>query len=172
MSNLASHVVIALVVQHVAHKQNDGLVSQVLPPMGCAAGLWPYLTSFVHNRNQAVTCLFDDLAFCDVDDRGTVAVTVPRHDAAWLDSEFSESELTLLDVCRLLFKIDGGEDRVGYAFACIGNRLTYVGFHLVGGATASSRGRYADKRRSNGDAGQNQVLAEASAARDAIKHVR
>src|SRR5262249_7458698 len=104
MSNLASHVVIALVVQHVAHKQNNGLISQVLPPMGRAAGLWPHLTSFVQNRNRAATGIFDDLAFCDVDDRGTVAVTVPRHDAAWLDSEFAEPELTLLDVCRLLFK--------------------------------------------------------------------
>src|SRR5262249_3643800 len=170
--NLASHIVIALVVQHVAHKQNDGLVAQVLPPVGGATRLRPYLTSFVHNRNRAVAGIFDDLAFCDVDDRRTIAVTVPRHDAAWLDSEFAEPELTPLDVGRLLFKIDGGEDCVGDALGCIGDRRTYVGFHLVGGATASSRGRNADERRSSGDASKNQVLTERSATRDAIKHVR
>src|SRR5262249_36616317 len=118
---------------------NDGLVSQVLPPMGGATRLRPYLASFVHNRNRAVAGIFDNLAFCDVDDRRTIAVTVPRHDAAWLDSKFTEPELTLLDVCRLLFKVDGGEDRVGYALACFGDGRTYVGLHLVGGATASSR---------------------------------
>src|SRR6516225_11836394 len=140
--------------------------------MGGAAGLGPYVASFVHDRNRAVAGIFDDLAFCDVDDRRTIAVTVPRHDAAWLDSKFTEPELALLDVCRLFFKIDGGKDRVGHTLGRFGDRRTYVGFHLVGGATASSRGRYADERRSSGDASQNQVLAEASAARDAIKHVR
>ena len=124
--NRASHVVIALVVQHVAHKQSDSLVSQVLPPMGGAAGLWPYLASFVQNGNRAVTGIFDDLAFRDVDDGGSIAVTVPRHDAAWLDSEFAEPELTPLDVCLLLFKINRGEHRVGYALAGVGNRLTSV----------------------------------------------
>ena len=79
--------------------------------MGGATRLWPYLASFVHNRNRAVAGIFDDFAFCDVDDRRTIAVAVPRHDAAWLDSKFTEPELTLLDVCRLLFKIDGGKDR-------------------------------------------------------------
>src|SRR5262249_51411700 len=151
--------------------QNDGLVSEVLPPMGGATRLRPYLASFVHNWNRAVAGIFDDLAFCDVDDRRTIAMTVPRHDAAWLNSKFAEPELTLLDVCRLLFKIDGGQDRVGHTLGCIGDRRTYVGFHLIGGATASSRGRHADERRSSGDASQNQVSAEAS-ARDAIKHVR
>src|ERR1700745_2826900 len=140
--------------------------------MGGATRLWPYLASLVHNRNRAVAGIFDDLAFCDVDDRGAIAVTVPRHDAVWLDSKFTEPELALLDVCRRLFKIDGGEDGVGHALGRIGDRRTYVGFHLVGGATARSRARYADERRSSSDAGQNQVLAEASAARDAIKHVR
>src|SRR5262245_11643277 len=140
--------------------------------MGGATRLWPYLTSFVHDRNRAVAGIFDDLAFCDVDDRRTIAVAVPRHDAAWLDSKFTEPELTLLDVCRLLFKIDGGKDRVGHALGRIGDRRAYVGFDLFGGTTASGRCGNADERRSSGDASQNQVLAEASAARDAIKHVR
>src|SRR5215813_9758762 len=123
--------------------------------MGSANSPLPDLASFVHNWNRAVAGIFDDLAFCDVDDRRTIAMTVPRNDAAWLNSKFAEPELTLLDVCRLLFKIDGGEDCVGDALGCIGDRRTYVGFHLVGGATASSRGRHADERRSSADASQN-----------------
>src|SRR5499427_10520395 len=99
--------------------------------MGGATRLWPYLASFVHNRNRAVAGIFDDLAFCDVDDRGTVAVTVPRHDAAWLNGEFAEPELTLLDVCRLLFKIDGGENGVGHTLCRIGDWRTNIGFHFV-----------------------------------------
>ena len=35
----------------------------------------------MHNRNRAVAGIFDDLAFCDVDDRRTIAVTMPRHAA-------------------------------------------------------------------------------------------
>jgi hypothetical protein len=49
--------------------------------MGGATRLWPYIASLVHNRNRAVAGVFDDLAFCDVDDRRTIGVTVPRHDA-------------------------------------------------------------------------------------------
>src|SRR5215469_8046443 len=134
--------------------------------------LRPYVASFVRNRNRAVTGIFDDLPFCDVDNRGTIGVTVPRHDAAWLDSKFAEPELTILDVCRLLLKIDGGEDCVGHALGCIGDGRTYVGFHLVGGTTASGRGGNADERHSSDNASQNQVRTEASAACDAIKHVR
>src|SRR5262249_52744477 len=136
------------------------------------AGLWAYLAGFVQNRNRAVACIFHDLAFCDVDDRGAIAMTVPRHDAAWFDGEFAEPKLTLLDVCRLLFKINGGQNRISHALGRIGHRLTYVGFHLIGGASASSGGRHADERRSSGDASQDQELTEAPATRDAIKHVR
>ena len=35
----ASHVVVGLIVQYVAHKQDDRLAPEVLPPMRGAAGL-------------------------------------------------------------------------------------------------------------------------------------
>jgi hypothetical protein len=46
-----SHVMVVLVVHHIAYKQDDRLVSQILPPMRGAAGLRPDITGFVHDRN-------------------------------------------------------------------------------------------------------------------------
>src|SRR5262245_12100322 len=104
-----------------------------------AAGLRADLTGLVRNRNRAVAGILDDLALRDVDDRGSIAVAVPRHDAARLYGKLAEPQLAVLDVCRLLFEIDGGEHRVGYAFARVGGRLTRIGFHLVGRTTAGKR---------------------------------
>src|SRR6266568_4636431 len=135
-----SHVVIVLVVHHVAYKQDDGLISEVLPPMRGAAGLRPDFPGFVHDRIRAVAGIFDDLAFRDVDDRRSIAVAVPRYDASRLDREFAEPELTPLDICRLLFEIDGGENGVGHALSSVGNRWARVGLHLVGRTTTGNRG--------------------------------
>src|SRR5689334_8316513 len=44
-----SHVVVRFVVQHVADVQHDGLVAEVLPPMGCAARLWADIARLVHD---------------------------------------------------------------------------------------------------------------------------
>jgi hypothetical protein len=46
-----SHVMVVLVVHHIAYKQDDRLVSQILPPMRGAAGLRPDITGFVQDRN-------------------------------------------------------------------------------------------------------------------------
>src|SRR4051794_7126877 len=104
-ADTTSHVVVVLIVQHVAHKQDDSLVSRILPPMGGAAGFRPNLTGLVHDGDRAVAGVFDDLAFGDVDDGGAIGVAVPWHDAPRLNREFAEPELTLLDVCRFLFEI-------------------------------------------------------------------
>src|SRR6516225_11665227 len=167
-----SHVVVGLVVQHVAHKQDDRLAPEVLPPMRGAAGLGADITGLVHDWNRAVAGVFDDLALRDIDDRGSIAVAMPRHDAPWFDRKLAEPELALLDVCRLFFEIDGGQHGVGNALARVGDRLTCVGFHFVGRAATGKRGRHADQRRPSRDAGQNNVSAEASGARHAIEHVR
>src|SRR5262245_20727382 len=140
--------------------------------MGGAAGFRLNLTGLVHDGNRAVAGIFDDLAFSDVDDGGTIGVAVPWHDAPRLNREFAEPELTLLDVCRFLFEIDGGEHRISHALARLGDRLTCIGFHLVGRATAGNRGRHTDQRRSSGDASQNHVSDEYSTTCDRMEHVR
>ena len=71
----SSHVVIVLVVENVAHKQDDRLAPEVLPPVRGAARLRPDVAGLVHDRIGAVAGVFDDLALGDVDDRGTVAMT-------------------------------------------------------------------------------------------------
>src|SRR5262249_60634274 len=104
--------------------------------MRCAVGFRPNIAGLMHDRISAVAGVFDDLAFGDVNDRGTIVVAVPRYDAAGFDRELAESELAFLDIRRLLLEVDGGEYGVGDAFGCMGCRLTYVGLHLVGGAAA------------------------------------
>src|SRR6185295_11228055 len=96
-----SHVLVVLVVEHVAHEQHDGLVARVLPPMRRGVRLRPDLAGLVNDRHRAGAGVFDDLAFCDVDDGGTIAVAVPGNDSAWLDGELAEPELTLLDHRRI-----------------------------------------------------------------------
>src|SRR5947208_146784 len=78
---MPSHIVVVLVVKDIAHEQNDGLVAVVLPPMRGAARLRPDLAGFMHDRIGAVAGVFDDLPLGDVDDRGTIGVAVPGHDA-------------------------------------------------------------------------------------------
>src|SRR5262249_26138575 len=124
-AHASSHVVVALVVKDIAHKQNDGLVAEVLPPVRGAARLRPDIAGFVHDRISAVAGVFDDLALGDVDDRGAVAVAVPWHDAARLDRELAETQLAILDVRRLLLEVDGGEHRVG-------ERLSVAVWHFLG----------------------------------------
>src|SRR3974377_2166016 len=99
-----------------------------------AAGLGADIAGLVHDWNRAVAGVFDDLAFGDVDDGGSIAVAVPRHDAAGLDGELAEAELALLDVRRLLFEIDGGKHGVGHALARGGWPAEVCGLSVVRGA--------------------------------------
>jgi hypothetical protein len=78
--------VIVFIVEHIAHEQHHGLLSVILPPMGGAAGLRPDVAGLVNDWHGAVACILNDLALGDVDDRGTVAVAMPRDNAAGLDS--------------------------------------------------------------------------------------
>src|SRR5262249_17900841 len=127
-----SHIVIALVVQHITHEQNDGLAAEILPPVRSTARLRPDVAGLVHDRIRAVACVFDDLALGDIDDRRTVGVAVPGHDTAGLDRELAEAKLAFLDVGRLLLEVDGGEHRVGDALPGMGDRRAHVGLDFAG----------------------------------------
>ena len=67
-------------------------------------------------------------------------MAVPRHDAAGLDGELAEAELTLLYFCRLLLEIDGGKHGIGDALASVGDGLARIRFHLIRRTTAGKRG--------------------------------
>ena len=99
-------------------------------------------------------------------------MAMPRHDASWFDGKLAEPELALLDVCRLLFEIEGGKHGVGNTLARVGNRLAAIRFHLTRRATAGKRRRHPKQGRSGSDAGKNEVPAEASATGNAIEHDR
>ena len=56
--------------------------------------------------SDAVAGVFDDLALLHVDQRWTVVMAVPRHDAAGLDRQLAEAQFAILDIGRLLLEID------------------------------------------------------------------
>src|SRR5437764_274784 len=62
------------------------------------------------------------------------------------------------------------EHGVGDALARLGVGRAHVGLHLVGGAAAGDRRRQPEDRGTRNDACEDQ--AAATAARDAIEHVR
>src|SRR5262249_11989113 len=126
----------------------------------CAVPLVSDLISPAHNRIGAVAGVFDDLALGDIDDRWTVGVAVPGHDAARPDGELAKAKLAFLDVGRLLLEVDGGEHRVGDAFAGMGDRHTHVGFGLAGGTFAGGGHRNASECRARHHPGEDEVSAE------------
>ena len=73
------------------------------------------LAGLVVDRPGAVAGVFDDLAFGDVDQRRTVVMAVPRHDAAGLDHHLAESQFAALDLRLLLAEVDRAERGVGHA---------------------------------------------------------
>src|SRR5215470_8146851 len=97
------------------------------------------LSSLVEDRHRAVAGVFHDLALGDVDERRTVAMAVPRNDAARLDGELAETKLAILELRRLLRQIDGAQRRVGDALGGEHDRLARVFFGLVGRALAGER---------------------------------
>src|SRR5262249_49170255 len=120
------HVLVGLVVEHVADEQHDRLLAFVFPPMLRGIGLRPDLAGLVHDRHAAIAGIFDDLTLRDVDDRRTVAMAVPRHDAAGRDRQFTEAKLPLLDIRGLAFEIDGSKRRIGYAFGGMRHHLARI----------------------------------------------
>src|SRR5262249_59548179 len=131
--------VVFRVVKDIADEQNDGFVAVVLPPMRCPARLRPDVAGLMHNWIGAVAGVFDDLALGDVDDRRSIGVAVPGHDAARLDRELAEAQLALFEFRRLLLEIDGSKHRVGYALAGMACPRTRIGFEFAGGGFARGR---------------------------------
>src|SRR6516225_6662370 len=121
-----SHVLVVLVVQHVAHEQHDRLFAEILPPVGSRICFGPDFSSLVHDRHCAVAGIFHDLALRDVYERGTVGMTVPRNDAARFDRELAEAKLAILDLRGLLGKIDGAQGGVGDALGANRDRLPRI----------------------------------------------
>jgi len=108
----------------------------------------------------------------DVDDRGTIAVAVPWHDAAGLDRELAEPQLAVLDVCRFLLEVDSGEHRIGDTLGRLSIRRARVDFHLVRRALAGDGRRQARERGTPYHTRENQASAEALTGDDAIEHFR
>ena len=87
---------VVFIPQQIGGEEHDGLVAEILPPMGDLRGLGHHVAGFVHNRHCTVASVFVDLPFDDVNDRGTIGVAVPRHDAPGLDGAASTVSVTPL----------------------------------------------------------------------------
>src|SRR5262245_41830584 len=134
------------------------------------ARLGDHVAGLVQDRHGAVRRVLVDLAVDDVDDRRPVAVAVPGYDAAGLDGQLAHAELAVLDVGRLLFHVDHGNDGVGDADRLVVDWGRGVGFLLVSRAFAGECGR-GDKARAQNDAGKNEATAETAAICES-RHVR
>src|SRR5262249_34063553 len=92
----SSHVLVVLVVQDVEREQRHRLLAEVLPPVRGAERLPRHLAGLVQDRPGAVAGIFVDLAFDDVDQRGSVVVAVPGNDAAGLNDEPADPHLAVI----------------------------------------------------------------------------
>src|SRR5262245_23614351 len=127
------HMIVVGVLADVADIEDDGFLAEVLPPVRGTEHFGAYVAGLVHDRRGAVRGIFDDLALLHEDQRGTVVVAVPGHDAAGLDGQFPEAQFAILDVGRLLFQVDRAERDVGDADRLVVDLLAHVGLHLAGG---------------------------------------
>src|SRR6266404_3677302 len=109
------HIVVVRILADVADIEDDGFLAEVLPPVRGAEHFGPDLAGLVQDRLGAVAGVFDDLALLHEDQRRTVVMAVPRHDAAGLDRQLAEAQLAILDVGGLLLEIDRTERDVGDA---------------------------------------------------------
>src|SRR5262245_57570309 len=128
------------------------------------------VAGLVHDRTGAVRRVFDDLAFGDVDDGGTVGVAVPGNDAAWLDRELAHAEIPALDVEWRLADVDRGDDRVGHSDRLEIDRLTGIGLLKIGW-TFTGEGEECQRARS-GDNGRKQKTAANSRLVVEVQHLR
>src|SRR4051794_8130653 len=135
------HVVVVRILADVADIENDGLLAQILPPVRGAEYFGPDVAGLVQDRLGAVAGVFDDFALLNEDQRRTVVMAVPWHDAAGLDRQLAEAQLAVLEVGRLLLEIDRAERDVGDADRLVVDLLAGIGFHLDGGAFAGQCGR-------------------------------
>src|SRR6478672_9804485 len=95
---LRLHVVVVRVLADVADIENDGFLAEVLPPVRGAEHFGPDFAGLVDDRLGAVAGVFDDLALLHEDQRRTIVMAVPRHDAAGLDRQLAEAQLAILQV--------------------------------------------------------------------------
>src|SRR5712691_6341821 len=130
------HIVVVRILADVADVENDGLGTEVLPPMRGAEHLGSDIAGLVQNGLCAVAGVFDDLALLHKNESGPVVVAVPWHDAAGLDRQLAEAQLAVLEVRRLLFEVDRTQSHVGYADRLEFDFLAGVGLHLAGGTFA------------------------------------
>src|SRR5207247_6477016 len=103
------HVVVVRILADVADVEDDGFLAEVLPPVRGAEHFGPDLAGLVQDRLGAVAGVFDDLAVLREDQRRTVVMAVPRHDAAGLDRPLAEAQLAVLQMRRLLLVISRTE---------------------------------------------------------------
>src|SRR6266849_136613 len=130
------HIVVVRILADIADIENDGLGTEVLPPMRGAEHLGSDIAGLVQNGLCAVAGVFNDLALLHKNESGPVVVAVPWHDAAGLDRQLAEAQLAVLEVRRLLFKVDRTQSHVGYADRLEFDFLAGVGLHLAGGTFA------------------------------------
>src|SRR3954471_846281 len=135
------HVVVVRILADVADIENDGLLAEVLPPVRGTGDFRPDLAGLVHDRLGAVAGIFDDLALLDEDQRGTVVMAVPGHDAARLHRQLAEAQLAIPDIGRLLLEVDRAKRHVGNADRLGVDHRADVGLHLAGRAFARNGGR-------------------------------
>src|SRR5215467_14882056 len=62
-----SHIVVFWITADVANEQHDGLITEVLPPMGSTVCFGPDFAGLVHDWGSAVAGVFLDLAFSHID---------------------------------------------------------------------------------------------------------
>jgi len=99
-----SHMVVVAIVANVANEQNHCRIFQILPPMWRSVPFGSDIAGFVRDGFGTISGIFDDLPLRDVDECGTVVMTVPWHDPAGLDHQLAEPQLATFELCRLLFK--------------------------------------------------------------------
>ncbi len=100
----ALHVVVVRILADVADIEDDGFLAEVLPPVRGAGYFGADVAGLVHDRVGAVRGVFDDLTLLHIDQRGTIVMAVPGHDAAGLDGQLAEAQLAIPDIGRLLFR--------------------------------------------------------------------
>src|SRR5205823_13462865 len=94
------------ILADVADIENDRLLAEVLPPVRGAEHFGPDVAGLVHDRLGTVAGIFDYLTLLHVDQRRTVVMAVPRHDAAGLDRQLAKAQLAIPEVGRLPFGVD------------------------------------------------------------------
>ena len=128
------------------------------------------IACLVDDWNGTVAGVFDDLTFRDVNESRTVAMTVPRHNAARLDSELAQSQLPSCELHRLFFQVDCGENCIRNPFRSVRDGLAYVSLELIGRALTGEHRRGGGERRASHYACQNKAAADASAGCLEIGH--